>query len=292
MGDIFISYSSANRPFALQIAERLEQFYDVWIDREGIEGGMQWEVAIEKAITDCTVFIVIVSVDSNHSKWVHRETIRADGLNKQIIPILLNDELPLRLLNLHFVDFQGEFEGGFKDLLEALQLHLEPKDKKADSVKIMLGEAVQAQLSGDYTTARNLIGQALTIQPELAGSVNQFWEKLAQQPQTNYALAVEQQFGHQRFIREKVETIPKQDGGQQMYQWQLYLHLPDDVLDEIDYVHYQLHPTFKNPDVLIRDRKSDFRLRIVGWGIFEIPIQIHFKDGSTFGTEHELTFPV
>src|SRR5688500_13580814 len=118
MPQIFLSYSSKDRPFATRIVEDLERFYDVWIDRSDLSGGAAWEQMIEKAVNDCGVFMVIVSPNSNQSEWVARETILAEKLKKYRIPILLNGELPFRLLNLHYVDFQGEYEGGFRDLLE------------------------------------------------------------------------------------------------------------------------------------------------------------------------------
>lgn len=294
MGEIFISYSSANRDFALQIEERLEQFFNVWIDREGIEGGMQWEKAITEALKECTVFIVIVTPESNQSEWVARETILAEQLNKYRIPLFLDGELPLRLLNLHFVDFQGDFEGGFRDLLEALKKYLEPQDKTRTAVNQLLGEAVRSQLDGDVTTARNFVGQALAIQPDLADTIEAFWENLNPTPTTQYAtvLASKLEEGIQ-LIEESVKPLDEKlyDNNQEAFEWNLRVNLIDTILDEIDFVRYELHPTFVNPERIVRDRKSQFQLRLVGWGIFEIPITIQFKDGSSVKTSHHLEFP-
>jgi len=294
MNEIFISYSSANRDFALQIEERLEQFFNVWIDREGIEGGMQWEKAITDALKGCTVFIVIVTSESNESEWVARETILAEQLNKYRIPIFLDGELPLRLLNLHFVDFQGDFEGGFRDLLEALKKHLEPQDKTRTAVNQLLGEAVRSQLGGELTTARNFVGQALAIQPDLSETIEAFWDNLNPTPTTQYATVLQSQLdkGNQ-LIKESVKPVDDDLYGndQEAFEWNLRINVTDSVLDQIDYVRYELHPTFVNPERIIRDRKSQFQLRLVGWGIFEIPITIQFKDGSSVQTSHHLEFP-
>jgi len=294
MGEIFISYSSANRDFALQIEERLEQFFNVWIDREGIEGGMQWEKAITEALKECTVFIVIVTPESNQSEWVARETILAEQLNKYRIPLFLDGELPLRLLNLHFVDFQGDFEGGFRDLLEALKKYLEPQDKTRTAVNQLLGEAVRSQLDGDVTTARNFVGQALAIQPDLADTIEAFWENLNPTPTTQYATVLESKLEEGiQLIEESVKPLDEKlyDNNQEAFEWNLRVNLIDTILDEIDFVRYELHPTFVNPERIVRDRKSQFQLRLVGWGIFEIPITIQFKDGSSVKTSHHLEFP-
>jgi len=294
MSDIFISYSSANRDFALAVAERLEQFYSVWIDREGIEGGMQWEQAIAEAVQGCTVFIVIVSPQSNESEWVARETILAEQLKKYRVPILLDGELPFRLLNLHYIDFQGEFEGGFRDLLEALNKHLEPQDKTREAVNQLLGEAIRAQLAGDVVTARNFVGQALAIQPNLSSNIEAFWDSLSQTPQTNYADVAKHHIQDLKdLVQAHVRTMDTTlyDDNRQTFEWFITIHATDDILDQIDYVQYDLHPTFVNPERIIRDRKSRFLLRFVGWGTFEIPVHIHFKDGSTLSTSHDLQFP-
>lgn len=294
MHDIFISYSSANRDFALQVVDRLEQFYSVWIDRDGIEGGMQWENTLKQAITDCTVFIIIISPESNASEWVARETILAEKLKKVRIPIMIGGELPFRLLNLHYVDFQGEFEGGFKDLLEALDQHLVVEDKTHTAVNQLLGEAIRAQLSGDMLTARNLIGQALVILPELADSVEAFWESLNRLPQSDYATLLENQLDNtQHLIQHHVRyaDATKYEDDRQAFEWFIRIDSTDDILAEIDYVQYELHPTYQSPVRIIRDRKSQFLLHIVGWGTFNIPINIHFKDGSSLSTHTELQFP-
>ncbi len=293
MSHIFISYASANRPFALQVAERLEQFYDIWIDREGIEGGMQWEQAIMEAVTDCAIFVVIVTPASNQSEWVARETILAEKLKKQRIPILADGELPFRLLNLHYIDFQGEFEGGFRDLLEALKPYLQPQDKTRDAVNQLLGEAVRAQLAGDTPTARNLVGQALTIQPDLSATVETFWQELSHVPQQAHAESVQRIIDSgQHIIIEQVRYFTeKQYEDRTAYVWKLYLDLPEDILNQIESVHYELHPTFKNPNAIVRDRKSHFRLKFVGWGTFDVGVTIYFNDGSYITTEHALSFP-
>lgn len=247
-----------------------------------------------QAVQNCTVFIVIVSPESNQSEWVARETILAEQLKKYRVPILLNGELPFRLLNLHYIDFQGEFEGGFRDLLEALNKHLEPQDKTREAVNQLLGEAIRAQLSGDVTTARNFVGQALAIQPDLSTDIETFWHNLLQTPQTNYGQLVRNQIENlpdliQEHVRAVRQTI--YDDDRQTFEWFITVNASDDILDQIDYVQYDLHPTFVNPERIIRDRKSNFLLHFVGWGTFEIPVHIHFKDGSVLETSHDLQFP-
>ena len=74
------------------------------------------------------------------------------------------------------------------------------------------------------------------------------------------------------------------------YQWTVSLNADAKILDQIDYVIYHLHPTFQPPIHTIRDRQSNFGLTMIGWGIFDIPTEIHFKDGSHVDTTYSLTF--
>jgi hypothetical protein len=305
MNHIFISYSSKNRTFALKLADNLERFYNVWIDREGIKGGLEWEQAIEDAIKDCAVFLVIVTPESNESDWVARETIRAEQLDKYRIPVLVEGVLPLRLLNLHFIDFQGKFEGGFRDLLEVLQGHLDPEDKQQNEVEHLIGEGVLARLEGDYPQSNSLIGQALVLQPEICKDTETFWEMLQTVNSSNQAKELQELIANgympiveqtkslaelpqlpSQFMAHKLPELPKSDSPQ--YAWSIQLDVPAEILDNVDYVKYQLHETFKSPVRTIRNRKDNFQLTAIGWGTFNIPVEIYFKDGSVAYTNYDL----
>jgi hypothetical protein len=292
MTHIFISYSSKNRDFALKLADKLERFYKVWIDREGIEGGQEWEKAIERALKECGVFVVLVSLDSNESDWVARETILAERLNKTRIPLLLNGDLPLRLLNLHYIDFRGDFEGGLRDLYEILRAYLNPEEKIREDVNQLLGAGVRAWLAAEYAQANDFVGQALALQPDLAPNVQAFWLRLTDQPKTNYAAQLQQLLDKGQPIIIEKTALFKEDvyKDKPAYQWTISVDAPAAVLDQIDNVIYRLHPTFEPPIRTIRDRKSNFALTMIGWGTFAIPVKIFFKDGSHVETQYQLTF--
>jgi hypothetical protein len=292
MARIFISYSSKDRDFALKLAETLEKFFDVWIDREELEGGLQWEKAIETALADCKVFVVVVTPKSNDSEWVARETIRAEQLKKPRIPILLDGQLPLRLLNLHFVDFQGDFEGGMRDLLEALQLYLDSGEFKRDEVNVLLGRAIRARLNGDTAGANNLLGQALALEPDFVSSTEDFWRQLQMPHRSDLAAALRQRVenGDIIIIEETKLADEQRYKDSDTYEWSIYVDADDAVLDQIDSVHYGLHETFNPRQRIVRDRHSQFRLTMQGWGIFEIAIEIIFKDGSKVETSYHLLF--
>ena len=123
--DIFLSYCRRDTEFVLKLKNDVEKLgYTTWMDNQQIAGGDQWESEIEESIEKSKIFLVVVSRESNASNWVRRETIRAEHLKKTRIPILLNDELPLRLLDLQYVDFRGPYEGGFSTLCPLMEKHL------------------------------------------------------------------------------------------------------------------------------------------------------------------------
>lgn len=288
MSHIFISYASPNRAFALRLADNLDRFFDVWIDREGLEGGVAWENRIDQAIKDCGLFLVIVSPESNDSSWVHRETLRAQSLKKPCVPALLQGELPLRLLELQYVDFRGEYEGGFRDLLEALQMHLKPAEYNEESVNELIGAAVRAYFAGEDIHANNITEQIAVLDPSLASKLAGLWQHLgsrvagaqAANASMNLIKTVE-------FARKSAEF--KYDD-QAAYEWEIALDAPPHVIEQIEFVNYKLHPTFEPPSQIVRNRESNFRLKRVGWGVFPVTLDIHFRDGSIGHAVHKLTF--
>ena len=290
MGHIFISYSGKNRHFAAKLADHLARLYPVRIDRGDSQGSPKWEQALESAIQDCDVFIVVVSPESNESEWITRVTKRAEQLDKYSILALIAGELPLRWINRPFTDFRGDFAGGFRDLLEFLGEHLNSEENLPDEVNRLLGEGTRARLDGDYATANHLIGQALALQPEICEDAPMFWEKLAQVELTHSAKTLERMITEGFHpITEHAQLLPERNSnGKIAYGWSIELNIPDEILAEVDHVAYQLHPTFQAPLRIIRNRDGRFRLNMVGWGTFEIPVEIHFKDGSIVRTSHQL----
>jgi transcription initiation factor IIF auxiliary subunit len=91
-------------------------------------------------------------------------------------------------------------------------------------------------------------------------------------------------------ILETAKLVPQIAPGPQLYEWSVEIDVPQEILDQIDYVVYELHQTFTEPIQVVRSRDTRFRLTRIGWGIFTIPITVHFKDGSTGQLSHDLTF--
>jgi len=77
------------------------------------------------------------------------------------------------------------------------------------------------------------------------------------------------------------------------WNWTAFIEVNEnDSLDDVEYVEYHLHPTFRNPVRRIHDKQNGFPLKTSGWGVFDITAKIIFKDKSrkTIMLTHFLNF--
>jgi len=75
------------------------------------------------------------------------------------------------------------------------------------------------------------------------------------------------------------------------YQWTVFLEGPPEELDRIKEVQYTLHPTFRKPVQVVRERGAGgtgFALEGAGWGEFEIRLKIVREDDEVETMEHGL----
>ena len=90
MADIFISYSSRDRPQATGLAEQLRSNgYSVWIDESGIDVATSWSKEIAAALSTCQTVMLLLSSSSVASKNVAKELAVASELEKHIVPVEL-----------------------------------------------------------------------------------------------------------------------------------------------------------------------------------------------------------
>jgi len=94
MSHIFISYSTKNATYANRLAEKLrDEGFDVWIDNARLRAGSDWWSSIVKALWSCSAFIVLLSPESDNSRWVQREITIADNQGKPTFPILIGGDM-------------------------------------------------------------------------------------------------------------------------------------------------------------------------------------------------------
>jgi hypothetical protein len=145
VADIFISYSTNDRPDAAQLAAFLqEQGYSVWWDRE-LAAGQQFNDKVAQALADCRVAIVIWTNSSIKSRWVLGEAETAAGADK-LVPVradgLSERELPVGFRALHTIPSSDR-----AGLLRALKAHFDaPRAalSRWDIVRLRLGRCLHA----------------------------------------------------------------------------------------------------------------------------------------------------
>jgi hypothetical protein len=130
---IFISYSFSDSDFVQKLSRNLEAHgWKTWIAQRDIHGGESWVDAIGRGLSECKVFMVILSPESVQSQWVRIETNSAIELavkNKlKFIPITIcNCDVPILWRGFQSVSFLETYEKGLKNLYETLEIKPPPK---------------------------------------------------------------------------------------------------------------------------------------------------------------------
>lgn len=110
MTHLFLSYSRKDTDILDKLVDSLKVAgYEVWFDREGIQGGSQWRKQIVMAIDDCAAFLLILSPNSAASDNVRKEIDLAEDKKRPIFPILIEEttippEMEYQLAGLQWID--------------------------------------------------------------------------------------------------------------------------------------------------------------------------------------------
>ena len=112
---IFISYSRRDADYAQQIDEYFEgSGHNVFTDVKDIQMGVVWTSALETNISNCDVFVVIITHASLRSTEVEKEVRQAQREKKTIIPCIHRDvsydEIKWDLKSIQGVEFQDKYE--------------------------------------------------------------------------------------------------------------------------------------------------------------------------------------
>jgi transcription initiation factor IIF auxiliary subunit len=76
--------------------------------------------------------------------------------------------------------------------------------------------------------------------------------------------------------------------GDEWWSWSVWIDGTEKDLDEVDYVEYTLHPTFRSPVRTIKTRDNGFKLSTSGWGGFLIYARVCNKNDSVVQLKHQL----
>lgn len=148
--DVFISYSSKDKPYADAVCARLEQRgIRCWIAPRDVIPGMAYGEAIIDAIHDCRLMVLVFSSNANTSNHIAKEVERAVSQGKPIVPFRIENVMPGRSLDyfigsVHWLDaITPPFEQHLDNLATTV-LKLMPPSKE----KIIVGaEAAAAPIA-------------------------------------------------------------------------------------------------------------------------------------------------
>ncbi len=114
---VFISHAHADNAICQQYADALRaKGIDVWIDLSNAQEGHDLSEEISHELRERTVFMLMVTTDSNESHWVRQErsafnklmntnaTHSLNGVERMILPVRLNDAVPTLFDGIFWVD--------------------------------------------------------------------------------------------------------------------------------------------------------------------------------------------
>ena len=88
----FISYQTNDIDDAYWVKKVLiENGINCWMAPDSIPGGSSYADEIDDAINGCTVFVLVLSEQTQHSKWVKKELDRAINTGKLVLPFMIEN---------------------------------------------------------------------------------------------------------------------------------------------------------------------------------------------------------
>ena len=137
--EILLSYVHKEAsPIAILLKESLESLgYSVFLDVHCIQGGIDWQDALNEAISNCTLFVPLITMLYGQTLWTNREVKLADVLGKVIIPVNFIASWPPKCLAIQFATTQ--YITGCTTSVEVAAEGLEDGDfteEKASSVAV------------------------------------------------------------------------------------------------------------------------------------------------------------
>jgi TM2 domain-containing membrane protein YozV len=110
---VFVSYDRGNVKSVKTLAEELEALgHHVWFDQD-LTGGHRWWDSILAQIRECGLFVFALTAESLESHACKKELDYAKRLNREILPILMSEEvsvslLPRCLAEIQYVDYRRQ----------------------------------------------------------------------------------------------------------------------------------------------------------------------------------------
>lgn len=165
MAKIFISYARADgHEIADEFADRLRALkHEVFLDIQGIPGGVHWEAELVRNIEWCDVLLIVMTPVSNQSEHVYNEFRQAEIRNKLIIPIQVdNTAFPSHLKKYNALPLKdGNYDAPILKIMVAITEH-ERRTQEQQAVT-----ATQSQIQSAPTKTKSSLPIAFIVIPIL-----------------------------------------------------------------------------------------------------------------------------
>lgn len=120
--EVFICYSSKNLPVVDRLRSALTKpgVTAVFAAEYSVLPSQKLNDEIERAIRTCDLFVLLWSHDARTSDYVPQEIGIARGCNKTILPVVMEDGLPVPafISNLKYLPAHKDWEGSFQWLIQ------------------------------------------------------------------------------------------------------------------------------------------------------------------------------
>ena len=142
---IFLSYSTCDMKWVDQVRTSLRgSDADVFVAEYNIHPGEILDARIKDALTKCDLFLVLWSPDARDSEWVAQEIGIAEGLNKTIVPIVLDKEVPLPgfIKNRKYLTVGDDFSSIVSSLHEIIAIHMQKPGGMSPLAALLFGAGI------------------------------------------------------------------------------------------------------------------------------------------------------
>jgi hypothetical protein len=169
--DVFISYSSEDKPIADAVCATLEsKKIRCWIAPRDVLPGIPYGEALSQALHGSRALVLVLSAKSNNSKHVMREVESAVGRGIPIVPFRIEDVQPSKSLDyflksIHWLDA----------LTPPMEKHL---NTLADTIRLLLDRQQDSGAAETNVAAIPTTGKERTRSDDSAPRVRSFWLKV------------------------------------------------------------------------------------------------------------------
>jgi len=131
---VFISYSTSDLKHVEALRNQLAKTpIKIFIAEHSVTPGQKLSSEISNNIKDCDLFILLWSENSKNSEWVPQEIGQAKALSKNIIPLILNENLDLTgfISGLKYIQIYKNYEKGLQEACEIAEKECNKKITKS-----------------------------------------------------------------------------------------------------------------------------------------------------------------